>query len=136
VSILDVAELHPKAATTVPTIRKVITLYRSMVSFYTKFSANDGNILVADSCTFTPERKGCVKFLIDLVRYSSNCFSRLRFLVLLALEGLHLLRMMTALGNCSTLHEQWRKSLPRLMRQAIRSVLPTDFLTMGARPHS
>ncbi len=61
-SILDVAELHPKAATTVPTIRKVISLYRSIVSFYTKFSSNDGNILVADSCNFTPERKGCVIF--------------------------------------------------------------------------
>lgn len=54
VSILDIAELSPKAAKTVPTIRKVISLYKNLVEFYKKFSNGD-NILVAESCTFTPE---------------------------------------------------------------------------------
>lgn len=53
VSILDIAEVHPKAKRTVPTVRKVITLYKSLVSFSEKFGGE--NLRVADYCTFTPE---------------------------------------------------------------------------------
>jgi hypothetical protein len=53
VSILDVAELHPKTKIAVPIVRKVISLYRQMTSFADQF--NGENIDVADECTFTPE---------------------------------------------------------------------------------
>ena len=52
-TILDIAELHPKAKTAVPVVRQVISLYRHMVSFYEKF--DDGSIEVAEECTFTPQ---------------------------------------------------------------------------------
>jgi hypothetical protein len=53
VSILDVAELHPKTKRAVSIVRKVVSLYTNMGSFAGQF--NDGNIDVADECTFTPE---------------------------------------------------------------------------------
>jgi hypothetical protein len=53
VTILDMAELHPKAKSLVPVVRQVISLYNQMVSFYKKF--DDGNIEVADDCTFTAQ---------------------------------------------------------------------------------
>ena len=53
VSILDIAEVHPKAKRTVPIVRKVITLYKSLVSFSEQFGGE--NLRVADNCTFTPE---------------------------------------------------------------------------------
>ncbi len=61
ISILDIAELSPKAAKTVTTVRKVISLYKGIVSFYEKFSDGD-NILIAEYCTFTPEN-GYVRYL-------------------------------------------------------------------------
>jgi hypothetical protein len=43
------AELHPKAKTSVPIVRQVISLYKSLVSFAENFSGEDGNIVVAEA---------------------------------------------------------------------------------------
>jgi hypothetical protein len=71
ISVLDIAELSSKAAKTVTTVRKVISVYKSLVSFYEKFSGGD-NILIADNCVFTPEN-GYVLSTLSIQRFCTSC---------------------------------------------------------------
>ena len=70
ISILDIAELSSKAAKTVTTVRKVISVYKSLVSFYEKFSGGD-NILIADYCVFTPENGYVLSILSTILHLLS-----------------------------------------------------------------